>query len=69
MKKKRSVKKLNDCLKCEHHKGKQGSLITCDAIKDVTVMVLSKPSHYNEGFQNGVVVVECCKEQNMVGLV
>lgn len=54
-----SVKHIDICKGCKHHKGISDSFVRCNHLLDVNVWVISQPSFYNEGFKNGEVIVLC----------
>jgi len=56
------IKSFENCTACEHHKDMNESFVRCSHIKEFNVMVISQPSHYNEGFKNGERIVRCPKE-------
>lgn len=54
-----SVKSIEHCKSCKHHKGMDESFVRCNHLLDINVMVISEPSHYNKGFKNGERIVLC----------
>ena len=54
---------IEECEKCKHYKGMDESFVRCNHIEEFNVMVISRPSFYNEGFNNGDKIVLCPKDK------
>lgn len=57
------TKHLEECKNCEHHKGMDDNFVKCNHLINFTVMVISQPCFYEEGFKNGERIVHCPKRR------
>jgi hypothetical protein len=58
-------KYLDDCKKCEDHKGMDGTFVRCGMLKEFTTMSPSMPANCINGFKNGDPVIDCFKEDHV----